>query len=225
MALLQSHLCLGDLDAAQRRAEMIQRLESTSKELRAFEKDVIGLVKRRDKTLADWDAGKEQPDAARRIVNRCLCAERGIAERWPPEQIERLLQDVSNDRLDYSPYATLRAWLALEHGQIRTAITYADAAIKLEPSYFQAFLVRGRARLEQGKINGALSDLRKATELSKREDGIVLHWFAAALLDAGRVQEAVETQRLALLLRPNDVELQDQLRRLEIKSKETTGGQ
>jgi Flp pilus assembly protein TadD len=75
--------------------------------------------------------------------------------------------------------------------------------------------VRGRARLEQANVQQALSDLRKATELSRREDAIVLHWFAAALLDAGRAKEAVETQRLALLLRPNDAELQDQLRRME----------
>jgi Flp pilus assembly protein TadD len=86
-------------------------------------------------------------------------------------------------------------------------------------------LVRGRARLEQANVKAALSDLRRATELSKSEDPIVLHWFAAALLEAGRTKEAVETQRLATLLRPNDAELQEQLRRMEmVQAKETSGG-
>jgi tetratricopeptide (TPR) repeat protein len=109
----------------------------------------------------------------------------------------------------------VRGWLLLEKGQLRKASADADAAIKLQPTDARAFLVRGRARLEQANVKAALSDLRKATELSQREDAIVLHWFAAALLDAGRTKEAVETQRLALLLRPNDVELLDQLRRME----------
>ena len=78
----------------------------------------------------------------------------------------------------------------------------------------RAHLVRGRVRLEQGNVDGALSDLRQATELSQRQDPVVLHWLAAALLEAGRTKEAVETQRLALL-RPNDAELREQLRRME----------
>ena len=95
----------------------------------------------------------------------------------------------------------------------------------MQPTEGRACLVRGRARLEQNNVTGALSDLRKATELSKREDPLVLHWFAAALLDAGRTKEAIETQRLATLLRPNDAELQEQLRRMEkMQAKETTGG-
>ena len=79
----------------------------------------------------------------------------------------------------------------------------------------RAFLVRGRVRLEQGNSDAALSDLRRATELSQRQDPAVLHWLAEALLEAGRTQEAVDTQRLALLLRPDDTELQAQLRRME----------
>jgi tetratricopeptide (TPR) repeat protein len=118
----------------------------------------------------------------------------------------------------------MRGWLALEKGQLRKALADAESALKLQPTEARAHGVRGRVRLEQGNVKAALSDLRKATELSKREDAVILHWLAAALLDAGRTKEAVETQRLALLLRPNDAELQEQLRRMELKSKETEGG-
>ena len=129
------------------------------------------------------------------------------------------------DRGAVATVLAMRSQLMLEKGQLRRAIADADVAIKLQPAEPRARLVRGRARLEQGNVAAALTDLRKATELSKREDAVVLHWFAAALLDAGLTKEAVETQRLALLLRPNDADLQQQLRHMEsLKSKETTGG-
>jgi tetratricopeptide (TPR) repeat protein len=167
--------------------------------------------------LDQWDPPTEQKAGAIRVVNRCLCAERGLDERWPREQVERLVNEAANEGLEYAPALALRAFLALEKGQLRKAIADADAAIKLQPKHVRALVARGRARLEQGNMNSALSDLRRATEFSKREDPMILHWFAAALLDAGRTKEAVETQRLALLLRPNDAELQEALRRMESK--------
>ncbi len=225
--LIEAHVRTGDLDAAQRRAESIKRMEDANKELSAQEKDVAHLLERRDKLLTQWKVEKEQQTAAAsRIVSRYVSAERGLAERWPHVQIEKLVEDAAAGKLDYGPLLAVRGWLLLEKGQLRKAIADADAAIKLQPSDPRAFLVRGRARLEQANVKLALSDLRKATELSQREDPIVLHWFAAALLDAGRTKEAVETQRLALLLRPNDAELQDQLRRMEKMAPKdgTTGG-
>jgi tetratricopeptide (TPR) repeat protein len=223
--LIEAHVRTGDLDAAQRRADMIKRMDNASKDLFAQEKDVASLVARRDKLLAQWKVEKEQQAAARRIVSRYVSAERGLAERWPHAQLEKLVESAATDKLDFGPMLAVRGWLLLEKGQLRKAIADADAAIKLQPSDARAFLVRGRARLEQANVKLALSDLRKATELSQREDAIVLHWFAAALLDAGRTKEAVETQRLALLLRPNDVELQDQLRRMEKMQESGVRGQ
>jgi tetratricopeptide (TPR) repeat protein len=223
-ALLRAQIRVGDLDAAQRRAELVRRMDKVDKELAAVAKALAPLFERRDKLLVDWDSPEDQQDAARRVINRSLCAERGLGERWPREQVERLVNEAAQEGLEHGLLFSLRAWLHLEKGQLRKAIADADAAIKLLRTDMRAHLTRGRARLEQGNVNGALSDLRKATEYSKREDPMVLHWLAAALLEAGRTKEAIETQRLALLLRPDDVELQQQLRRMEMKSKETTGG-
>jgi tetratricopeptide (TPR) repeat protein len=221
--LIQAQLRLGDLDAAQRSLDSIRKIDDAGKDLRAMENDVTAMIKNRDALLAKWDVPKEQRLAASRIVCRCVIAERALAEKWPREQIERLI--IEGDALDYAPMLALRGLVSLEKGQLRSAIASADSAIKLQPKEARAFFVRGRARLEQANVTGALSDLRKATELTKSEDAIVLHWFAAALLDAGRTKEAVETQRLATLLRPNDIELQEQLRRMEmVQSKGTTGG-
>jgi tetratricopeptide (TPR) repeat protein len=213
--LIEAYLRLGDLDAAQRRAETIRKFDGADEKLFAQEKDVDELVARRDKLLKQWNMPKDQQAAARRVVSRYLSADRGMADGWPREQIEYLVDGAASEKMDYAPVLALRGWLLLEKGQMRKAVADADAAIKLQPKEARAFLVRGRARLEQGNVNAALGDLLKAAELSKRADAVTLHWFAAALLEAGRTKEALETQRLALLLRPNDVEVQDQLRRLE----------
>ena len=200
--LIEAALRTGDLDAARRRAESIPRMEGASKELLAQEKIVSALAGRRSRLLADWKVDANQGPAAERIVGKYLCAERGLAERWPSEEIERLVESAAGDKLDFGPMLAVRGWLHLEKGRVRQAIADASAAIKLTPTDSRAYLVRGRARLEQGKVKEALSDLRRATELSGREDATVLHWLAAALLDDGRPTEAIETQRLALLLRP-----------------------
>ena len=214
--LIQAHLRLGDLDAAQRRAEMVRRMEGAGKDLFALEKDVGQLAQRRDKILTQWpDASRQQRLSATHAVNRFLCAERGLAALWPREELEALTTTADNEGVEFGPLLALRAWLTLEKGQLRKALADAQAAIKLQPDEARAHLVRGRVRLEQGNSVAALSDLRKATELSQRQDPVVLHWLAAALLEVGRTQEALDTQRLALLLRPDDAELREQLRRME----------
>jgi tetratricopeptide (TPR) repeat protein len=224
-ALLHAQLRIGDLDAANRRLETSRKLSDATMELQTLTKDITALVTNRDQALEQWNVPKEQRSAARRSLNRCLIADHGLAQRWPREIIANLLADLKTDGLEYAPLLALRSLMLLERGQLRAAIGEADAALKLRPTDARAMLVRGRARLEQANVKAALSDLRRATELSKSEDPIVLHWFAAALLEAGRTKEAVETQRLATLLRPNDAELQEQLRRMEmVQAKETSGG-
>jgi tetratricopeptide (TPR) repeat protein len=213
--LIEAHVRIGDLDAAQRRAETIRKVAGPDEKLLAQEKDVAGLVAQRDKLLEQWNVPKGQRAVARRVVNHYLSAERGMAEGWPREQIERLVEGAASEKMDYAPVLALRGWLLLEKGQLRKAVADADAAIKLQRTDARAFLVRGRARLEQGKVDAALSDLSKATGLSKSGDAVTLHWLAAAFWESGRTKEALETQRLALLLRPNDAELQEQLQRME----------
>jgi tetratricopeptide (TPR) repeat protein len=214
-ALIQAHLHLGELDAAKRRADVLWRMENIGEEFFAQAKGVATLAQRRDMLLILWNAAEKEA-AVRRIVNRYLCAERGLDERWPREEVEKLVNDAASEGVEFAPILALRGLLFLEKGQLRKALSDCDAAIKLRPTEARAHLVRGRLKLEQGNINAALSDLRKATEFSKREDPAVLHWLAVGLLEAGRTKEAVETQRLALLLRPNDAELQEQLRRMEM---------
>lgn len=217
-ALIEAHLRQGDLDAADRRADSIRRMDKPAKELVDREKDVAVLVARRDRLLTQWSVDKDRETAARKVVSRYLCAERGLAEHWPHDEIEKLIDGALQEKLEYGPLLAVRGWLRLQKGEVRKALADANAAVKLAPADARAFLVRGRARLEQGNAQQALVDLRKATELSRREDATVLHWLAAALADAGRTRDALETQRLAVLLRPSDAELREQLQRLEALS-------
>lgn len=212
--LFEAHLRLGDLSAIQRRLDAIKKMESPKKDLLAIEKDVTFLLIRRELMMAQWQPAREQKAAALRAVSRYLCAERGLAEKWPREQLETLVQ--VDDALPYAPLLALRGWLYMEKGQLRKALADAEQAIKLQPNEPRAHLVRGRVKLEQGKGDEAIEALRQAAKLSNRDDAVILHWLATALFEAGRRKEAVETQRLAVLLRPNDVEMQELLRRIEM---------
>ena len=61
----------------------------------------------------------------------------------------------------------------------------------------------------------AVDDLTKAAALTDQSDAQVLHWLAAALHQAGRLDEALAAQRRAVELRPGDSELTEQLALLE----------
>jgi Flp pilus assembly protein TadD len=61
--------------------------------------------------------------------------------------------------------------------------------------------------------------LEQAAKLSRREDPAILHSLAAALLRAQRKEEARATQKEAVKLRPEDPELQEQLREIEKSGK------
>ncbi|MBI1830466.1 MAG: tetratricopeptide repeat protein, partial [Planctomycetes bacterium] len=215
-ALIESNLRLGDLDAAKRRSDTIAKTPDAGKAVLALAKSVVALAEERDRIVAGWKTPNEKQTAsARRIVGRFVCAERGLAERWPTDHLERLVGSASSEGLAFAPAIALRAWLLAERGQLRKALAEADAALKLDPQNARAISVRGRVRLEQGNRKSAADDLSKATALSRRQDAGILHWYAAVLLDAGRLKEAADTQRIALTLRPNDPELREQLHRIE----------
>ncbi len=214
-ALIQSYLRLGALDAAVRiKADL--KCDS-DKTLRNLVDDVDRLVQSRTALVKRWNSANTNLAAAMRIANGVVCAEYGLAHRWPVEQVERLVHATCDEGIAFGPLLALRGFLRLERGQIRLALADAEAAIKLDANDARAFTVRGRSKLEQGNTKGALDDLRRATTLSGSQDAQVLHWFAAALHEAGRTQEAIDTQRLALLLRPGDAELLRQLKRMEMR--------
>jgi tetratricopeptide (TPR) repeat protein len=128
--------------------------------------------------------------------------------------VESLLAGAFGPGVDLGPAYALRGLLALERGQLSKALADADRAVGLTPGVARGFYVRGRVRLER-LDRDALADLAKAAELSRRKDGSILHWLAAAQFQAGMRVEALATQREALKLRPEDPEVIEQARQFE----------
>src|SRR5205823_1595054 len=119
---------------------------------------------------------------------------------------------------EVGPAYALRGRLALDRGKLTGALADAERALALGPRDGCAYFVRGRVRLER-QAAGALEDLLKAADLTGRNDAEVLHSLAEALFRAGRKEEALTAQRVAVKLRPRDKEMADQLAAFEKASR------
>src|SRR5262249_919184 len=147
-------------------------------------------------------------------LSQSLCAELAYQDPATREHATRLLSGSFKAAIAIGPAFSLRGLLQLDKGNLKGALMDAQKALELSPADGRAYYVRGRARLQRGEA-GALADLEKAAALSKNADGLILHWLAAALAEAGRHAEALAMQRRAAELRPEDAEVIDQLRSLE----------
>ena len=143
-----------------------------------------------------------------------LAADLAYQGSEPPGRVEALLAGAFATGVDLGSAHALRGLLALERGRLGMALADAERAVSLSPGEARAYLVRGRVRLERLEKD-ALADLTRAAELSRRGDGVVLHWLAAAQFQAGQRGQALATQRAAVRLHPGDAELAEQLRQFE----------
>jgi tetratricopeptide (TPR) repeat protein len=212
-ALTRSYLALGRLHDA---ARVIARQDGASP-------SGPGLTELREQITALTQRGeglrKEMPPGSRAAawetaVECVLCAEHAQAQGGPAAQVEALLARAFAGGVEVGAGYALRGQLALEKGQLTSALADAERGLRLSPQDARAHYVRGRVRLERGTA-GALADLARAAELSQRRDAVVLHWLAQALFDASRFREALETQRAALKLKPGDREFEEQCRKFE----------
>jgi tetratricopeptide (TPR) repeat protein len=147
-------------------------------------------------------------------VDAFLAADQALRAGEPAARVEKLLAGAFVLGVDLGPAYALRGLLALERGRLSKALADADRAVVLSPGESRAYLVRGRVRLER-LHKDALADLAKAAKLSRRSDGEILHWLAAAQFQVGQREQALATQRAAVLLRPGDAEAAEQLRQFE----------
>ena len=69
-----------------------------------------------------------------------------------------------------APAVALRAQLALERGRLGQALGDAEQAIRRSREDPRGWCVRGRVRLERGETDEAVADLRRAADLSQRQD-------------------------------------------------------
>jgi tetratricopeptide (TPR) repeat protein/transglutaminase-like putative cysteine protease len=212
-ALLHAQLALGHLDEAVAAARRMSQVERPTADVKRTAAQVEALTLRRDelRRALRGDAG---PAAA--AVSNFVCAEYFHAGGREPERVTALLDQCLAGGAPLGPAYGLRAVLHLDRGRIAKALGDAERAISLGPEDAHGYHARGRARLERGAA-GALADLERAAQLSRRQDGVILHHLAAALRQAGRKDEALRTQQAALQLRPGDPELAAQLKEFESK--------
>jgi transglutaminase-like putative cysteine protease/tetratricopeptide (TPR) repeat protein len=216
-ARIRTRIALGDLGGAVQDADKERGLEEPTPELRAAVAEAQALAGR----LRELRRAVGQGEAPRPALERFVCAEHLHNRSEWPGRVEALLAEALSGEVRPGPAFGLRAVLHLEHGRLTKALADAEQAVALAPDDYRGYLARGRVRFERG-VNGALADLEKAVELSRRRDAAALHALAAALAQTGRKPEAVQAQREAAKLRPEDKELQEQLR--EYESNETGVG-
>jgi tetratricopeptide (TPR) repeat protein/transglutaminase-like putative cysteine protease len=212
--LIRAHLALGSLSEAALRAGQADKVKESSADLRRLCKRVTGLVERRTAVLKEADIPPASREAWQKAADHCVCAEDARRAGQAPERVEGLLRGAFADDVELGPALALRGEVALDRGRLVRALADAEQAIRLAPREPAGYYVRGRVRLERGS-GDALADLEKAATLGGRKDAAVLHWFAAALSQAGRAAEALTVQREAVGRDPKNPELQEQLRDLE----------
>jgi tetratricopeptide (TPR) repeat protein len=216
--LIRGYLALGKLGEARRIAEKIAGLEPVPLSLRQTEVVLLRVRLRKAMLAKDIHVKPEKAKALGRALNSFVCAELAYNENQPGAVVFNLLESVFREKVDLGPAYALRGLMALQKGYLRNALADAEKALVLGPKDSLAFLVRGRVRLER-LDSGALSDLEQAVALSKRKDGRILHWLAAAQHQAGRYADALANQRQAAVLRPRDPEIIRQLQDLERETK------
>lgn len=212
--LIRSHLALGDLAEAGRIAEQAESLTARPATLEALRVRVAALLARRKALLAILQPSEDKLDRCRSALAFALCAEDAYQQQLPTARIAKLLHSAFAEGVEVGPALALRALLALESGRLDKAMIDAEKAVRLMPDHPRGYTVRGRVRLERG-VEGALSDLAKAAELSERKDGWGLHWLALALRKEGKNREALTTQQEAARLLPESAEVREQLQELE----------
>jgi tetratricopeptide (TPR) repeat protein/transglutaminase-like putative cysteine protease len=212
--LLRAHLALGNLSEAADWAGQLGKVKGATPEVRRLCKRVNALVERRQALLKEVHVPADKEDAWRQAADRYVCADEAHADDQPAERVEALLKGAFDGGADLGPAYGLRGLLALEKGRLARALADAERAVRLAPDEARGYYVRGRVRLERGSTE-AVADLEKAATLSRRQDAAVLHWFAAALSQAGRPREALTVQREAVQRSPRDPELIEQLHELE----------
>lgn len=208
VALLDAQVALGRLDDAARTAGRARQVEHPTPALKEATALVEKLTRRRDELRGSAPGTGS--------LDRFVCAEHLHGRRKLPERVAALLDEcLSGDTPPGQAYG-LRAVMQVDRGRFTNALPNAERAIAQAPNDAHGYHARGRVRYERG-VDGALADLERAAELSHRRDGMILHHLASAQRQAGKTHDAVETQRAAVGLVPDDADLRAQLKEFEAK--------
>ena len=223
LALLRGYLALGQLREALDVLDKCQPFCAKNQELAGAVASVRLLEERRQSYIKDARVARSRRTAYREAIDAFLCASLAHSGGQPAHQVEVLLAKALAKNADCAPALALRGLTLLEHGQLTKALADAERALVLDPREPLGYLVRGRVRLERDQKD-ALADLARAALLTKRLDGLVLHWLASAQYQAGQREEALATQAEAAVLLPGVSEVREQLQEFKRSFAVKAGG-
>ena len=122
------------------------------------------------------------------------------------------LQYASDDREAAQTHNNLGVLLE-QRGQRDQAVAEFDQAIALNPHEQNSLLSRGLIEREQGKLDAALQDFTRATQVAPSP--LALYWRGRVLEDKGEFSAAADVYRAALKLKPNFGDTQTRLTEVE----------
>ncbi len=213
-ALLRARIALAQLGEVPALLEKAEKYEKPPEALVKTTERARHMLARRTELAHDLKPATGKEAVFKTALDAFVCAEQARTDHRPVAQVEAMLAIAFAADVDLGPAYGLRARLLLGQGKLAKALADAERAVTSAPGDADGYYVRGRVRLER-RQEGALADLQRAAEISGRKDADVLHSLADALFQAGKREEAVKTQREALVLRPNDKDLADQLAAFE----------
>jgi tetratricopeptide (TPR) repeat protein len=214
LGLMRAYLALGKLRDAIDLAPLSKQFKSVPPELQDLATLVRDLDKRRLWYLNDARVPVEKRLIWSEAVDVFLCAELAFTQGKPAVEVEALLAPALNGAVECAPAIALRGLLQLERGRLSKALADAERALGHDAWEARAYYVRGRVRHERGDLD-ALTDLSRAALLTKRGDGTILHWLAAAQQRAGQFALALASASEAAKLRPDDAEIRELVRELQ----------
>jgi tetratricopeptide (TPR) repeat protein/transglutaminase-like putative cysteine protease len=212
--LIRGYVAVGKLREALQQAESCRTIAKPGNGLRKACALAARLKKRRDDLAKEVRLPGDKVEAGNKAMDVLVCAEYAHEQGRPAKDVAGLLAQAFPSGVEIGPAYSLRGLVSLEHGRLAKALADSQRAISLSPQDARAYYVRGRVRFERG-AEDAVRDLGRAAELSRRKDAAVLHALAAALFRVGRKEEALAAQKEAVKLRPQDAEMQEQLREIE----------
>lgn len=141
-----------------------------------------------------------------------------LATNRESEAIERL-QKMSADRRQFADAKLRLATIEYMAGRQPAAHAHLDELLNVQPRSAKALALRGRFRLDAGKVDEALTDLQQSVAADgKYEAGHF--WLAHALLQRRRAGEARASLVEVLRLEPNYVPAQVELSRIHLAERQ-----
>jgi tetratricopeptide (TPR) repeat protein len=213
-ALLESCVAVGDLPRAFKELDAAHQVKDPPAGLRRACTLVSGLKHRCDELRGVTKVPAGKADIYSRAVVALVLAEHAYHSGASARVVAKRLAGAFPRGVELGPAYGFRGRLNLESGRLTKALADAQRALTLGSEDANGYYVRGRVRFERGTA-GAIADLTRAAEVSHHKDPAVLQALAAALLRDHRRDDALAAQREAIKLKPEDPEIQEQLRVIE----------